>query len=459
MSSFGDLKKYEGQEVATDVSSELIAQIQQLPTPQEVSPYTKQGRYDATLLCEGVEEEFEIRVHPSSGEFFTYDPNDGIYRENKIALERKILAMTNNEASSKLIQEVLNKIRILHTWNNKSDINANLFVFNNGVYDLETHTLSRFDSMHLLFNKLPYDYDSTADCPKFKKFLSEILIPADIPLIQEIIGYCLHRDTPVHKAFIFVGEGANGKSTLLSVITQILGVENVSSESLQSLVSERFAIVNVKDKLANICSDLPSEGLKRTDVFKKLTSGDLVIGEQKFQKRFQFKSYAKLLFSCNLIPSTPDNSRAFFRRCLIVKFPNRFEGLGADTRLLDKLTNPKELSGIFNWAIEGLQRLLVNREFSRQEATDEVREYWIKMSDSVHCFLDDLIEEDVMGYVTTEDMYQAYQEYCVENKLIASSMRGMVSIIKKTFPHVRRERSMTDDNRHLRGWRGLSIAI
>jgi putative DNA primase/helicase len=69
--------------------------------------------------------------------------------------------------------------------------------------------------------------------------------------------------------------------------------------------------------------------------------------------------YAKLIFSTNKIPETEDESDAYFRREIILSFPNRFEdGKGADPNLLNKLTTEEELSGIFNVLAIALRTLL-----------------------------------------------------------------------------------------------------
>jgi putative DNA primase/helicase len=107
-------------------------------------------------------------------------------------------------------------------------------------------------------------------------------------------------------------------------------------------------------KLANIYADLPAIALKETGIFKMLTGGDTISGEHKFKPRFYFKNYAKLIFSCNQIPQTPDDSDAFYRRWIIVNFPHQFldadqntdKNLVADKNLLAKLTTTSELRHI-----------------------------------------------------------------------------------------------------------------
>src|SRR5207302_7003645 len=104
-------------------------------------------------------------------------------------------------------------------------------------------------------------------------------------------------------------------------------------------------------------ADLPDNILKSAGTFKMLTGGDSIMAERKFGHPFLFKNYAKLMFSCNKVPEVQEDSDAFFRRWIIITFPNKFEGANDDRDMLSKLTTPEELSGIFNWALKGLKRL------------------------------------------------------------------------------------------------------
>ena len=88
---------------------------------------------------------------------------------------------------------------------------------------------------------------------------------------------------PHQSAFILVGDGGNGKSPLLSLLTEFLGPENVSSISLQGLVNHKFAAAELYGERANIYDDLSSDALKRSGQFKMATGGDMLKGENKFK--------------------------------------------------------------------------------------------------------------------------------------------------------------------------------
>ena len=113
--------------------------------------------------------------------------------------------------------------------------------------------------------------------------------------------------SPINKAqksFVLVGAPKAGKSTILSVVQDILlGTENASNISWQNL-SERFKSAELFGKLANIFADLPSKNIEDGDMFKVLTGDDMISAERKNKDSFSFKPYARLVFSCNEVPST-----------------------------------------------------------------------------------------------------------------------------------------------------------
>jgi len=128
-------------------------------------------------------------------------------------------------------------------------------------------------------------------------------------------------------------------------------------------------------------------------------------------------NYAKLIFSANKLPETRDFTTAFFRRWIIINFPNVFEGSNDDKTLLKKLVTEEELSGLFNWALEGLHRLLLNGNFSNSKSTEEIQDIYERMSSPVLGFIKDCVDVNPDGWVSKDDFYSAFIQYCRQNNL------------------------------------------
>jgi len=301
----------------------------------------------------------------------------------------------------------------------------------NGVYDLETNHLLPLAPEYYFTYCLPVEYNESAKCEKIEKFLNEVLHQDDIAPMLEFIGYCMIPEQKMQKAVMFLGEGSNGKSTMIELIRTFLGRENTAAIPLQELTENRFASASLYGKLANLSADLPSSAIKKSGFFKMLTGGDTITAEKKFKDHFEFLPTAKLIFSANELPMTLDTTTAFFRRWILVNFPNTFEGEKRDPNILEKLTTSQELSGFFNIVLEHLKRLLTRGEFSNSKTAEEIMNDYIKKSNPVQAFVLDMVEEDPDGYVTKDEIYNAFASYCRRNKLPIVSKERFGSLLQK----------------------------
>ena len=354
-------------------------------------------------------------------EILVYD--GGVYREGGEARIKSMLpkmvgdptAITNH-----LVAEALGHVR-RNTYVKRSTFyeSGDWLVVEDAVLNVATGMTEPQSPKFRSLNKIPVRFAPDADCPAVRKFLSETLFPDDIPVVQEWVGYCLWRSGyPAQKAIMLIGEGSNGKSTLIGLLKALLGAENVSAVSLQELEYDRFAKADLFGKLANLYADLPDSALKSVGTFKMLTGGDPTGAQKKNQQRFMFINVAKLTFSCNVVPRVLEDTQAFFRRWIMVQFPHSFTGKGADRDLLAKLTTPSELSGFLNWALAGLKRLRENGwNFSNSKSTEDVRQDYIRKSDPVKAFLMDATITNPIGMVVKKSFYEAYVRYCMKNKL------------------------------------------
>ena len=323
----------------------------------------------------------------------------------------------------------------------------------NGIYNLQTNEFISNSPEYYFLGQLPVTYNKDAQIDKIKTFLEQVLKPEDIPLFQEIVGYCLYRSYPIQKAFMFLGNGANGKSVASLLIKAMLGKENVSAITLQDINKFRFTTANLYGKMANIYPDIPDEGIQKTGLFKTLVGGDMITADKKFKEPFNFQNYAKLIFSANKLPEAHDDSDAYFRRWIFITFPNKFEGRTADKSLLEKLTTEEELSGLFNWGLEGLERLLENGDFTNTVTTDEMRETYQRLASPIKAFMDDCIVVSPEDYIQKDDLYIAFCEYCKQNSLpiMAKNVFSM-----KLHEYVRVEDYRTSSGgKRIQTWRGM----
>jgi len=293
----------------------------------------------------------------------------------------------------------------------------NLINMQNGVYNIMIQEITEHSPDYYFLNEIPVIYDPKAKCPKITQFIKEVVYEQDIPVLQELFGYCLYRKYHIHKACMFLGGGRNGKSTTLSLLKSFLGEKNVSNKELQRLMYDKFGRKSLHGKLANIAPDISDKALETTGIFKALCGGDRVNADVKFKDDFDFLNTAKLIFSANKLPKSEDNSYAFFSRWILISYPNTFEGKNCDPYILDEITTPEELSGLFNRSIEGLSRLLSTGSFSYGKTVEEVMDQYKTMSDPVYAYCQEFLKCETGKHILKADLREHYVNWCKKTKL------------------------------------------
>jgi len=293
-----------------------------------------------------------------------------------------------------------------------------LICFENGVLDLNTTQLMPHRSEYFFRNIIHANYKPGAKTEKFLKFLEEILPDEeDRKLVQEIFGYTFYRGYPLHHIFFFVGTGRNGKGVLIRTIQGILGAENCANVPIERL-NERFQVTNLIGKLTNIVSE-PDTRKISVEMIKALTGQDLISAEVKGKQKFiNFTNYAKLIVAANRLPPINDKSIAWWERVVIVEFPITITD---DKRVMDLekqwLNDEEEKSGIVNWALEGLLRLLKNGKFTKSVKMTEIIEDYKRWSDPVDYFLTKRCLFAPNIWITKRELYEAYKEFCEDEGL------------------------------------------
>lgn len=246
--------------------------------------------------------------------------------------------------------------------------------FANGTLDLNTHKLGAHTPTDYFRYVLPYNYDATAECPMFQKYLKEVIPEREERLvIAEYLGY-LFTSLKLEKVLFLYGAGLNGKSVLVDITEALLGPDNISHESLSDMCGENGSNSrsNLVGKLLNTCSDVSAKAFQG-DVFKRLASGEPISFKILYKDVNTTSSYARQLFCLNELPKTSDTSNGYFRRFLIAPFPVQIPKSKIDPKLAKKIIN-SELPGIMNWVLEGRKRLLVQNAFTESESMGKALE-------------------------------------------------------------------------------------
>lgn len=291
--------------------------------------------------------------------------------------------------------------------------------FTDCLYDLEKFETKTFDTNTIVTHRLPFPFTNTKmKTPYFFNFLRTSLVYKDnvkkvdeelIEMVQYMFGFFLIEDIRAGSAFFLVGEGANGKSVMSTVIQDMVGQEYVSAMSIQSLTTDKFSSQHLIGKKVNISNEEESKYI-RSDKFKALITGEMVSAERKFGESFEFIPRTKYLFATNQLPTFDGINYGIKRRLIMIPFHRVFKNNERDYNLISKLR--KELPGILAWAIEGAKKIYKsNFSFPKSMQVEEaMREFEEEVSSAIR-FIREQYDIDDNAFISNQDLYDAYRSW------------------------------------------------
>ena len=306
----------------------------------------------------------------------------------------------------------------------------------NGTFEItpQERFLRPFTPSDFITYQLPFEYTPQANAPIFEAYLNRVLPDKERQkVLAEYLGYVFikhgSKSLKEEKALVLYGSGANGKSVFFEIVNALVGNENISSFSLQSLTNENgYSRAKLANKLLNYASEI--NGNLEASIFKQLVSGEPVEARLPYGHPFMVKQYAKLIFNCNGLPKDVEQTDAYFRRFLIIPFDVTIPPLEQDRQLHTKVID-NELSGVFNWVLEGLNRLLEQKRFSECGAAQRAVEQYRIESDSVLGFLSDYgYKQSPTATMGLREFYTIYKNYCNEGGFRAVNERNFSNRLK-----------------------------
>jgi len=397
-------------------------------------------------IIDTLERYFESKYHfvrTEEGTLYCWNPDTRIYEECEKKIKRELrgiakLYNVRDKITRYVVNEVISYIKDL-SYKSYRELESSRYIIatsNGWAFDvktwIETGTLKVFRPTpeYFIRHRIRAEFDQSKFekafellnsgkvkdwlelgpilCPKIHKTFTEWVKPEDVRTLYEIIGYTLYPRYSIHKMIMLVGEGGNGKTTYANLIKRFLGNENVSARDLQSLAEYQFSRIDLVGKLANIFVDLPKKPLKETGVIKALTGEDTIIIDIKHRPRgFEYENYAKMIFTANELPPVYDQSLGWWRRWIVIEFPNKF--LSEDEleipeekrneyierkriEFLDSIATREELSGLLVMSLLAVRDLIRRGSFSIR---GDFKTEWLRRVDSVFDFLVTLEREGI----------------------------------------------------------------
>jgi P4 family phage/plasmid primase-like protien len=405
--------------------------------------FDKNNKFQPYFMSSVLQKQNRIVTIRDNGDIYIYDSDTGVYIKGEQTIKEKIAKILGVDYLDYYAEQAIDDLKV-RTGMNRQDFNPPLQYVNvlNGVIDISDLPVKKLlphDPKYFFIWKLPHIYDANATCPNFLRALEQMLPDETSRMqIQEMFGWCLQRDYHLQTAFILFGDGNNGKDKLLTVLQKLLGEGNYYNATLQALCEDKFMVAQLYQKMANIMAELPKGKIKDSSMFKSLTGGSSIPAQNKFGQPFNFVNFAKLIFGTNELPDSPDKTFAYYRRWVLIFFRIRFgtPGHPMDKHLLDKIATPEEMQGVLNWALEGLERLQINDEFTGRMTVEETKKYYEQLTSPISAFIAENIIEttEPTDFLPKDYLMTEIEKYCDEKNLMKpNSPHELTSIIKRSF--------------------------
>lgn len=334
-----------------------------------------------------------------------------------------------NTINSKEKNEMLEALKQVSRRNPPLPIKPTWIQFNKRIVDIDNGSDFPATPEYFVTNPIPWNLhkDNFTETPTMDKIFAEWVGPEHARKLYEILSYCLLPDYPIHRIFCFIGAGLNGKSKFLELLRLFIGPGNCCSTELDTLLASRFEVTRLHKKLVCQMGETNFNEMSKTSMLKKLSGGDLIGFEYKNKDPFEEKNYAKLLIATNNLPATTDKTIGFYRRWLIIDFPNQFS---EKKDILGEIPD-EEYESLARKCCLILKDLLDKRAFDNEGSIEERKEAYESKSNFLEMFIKQFTEENVNGYITSSDFYKRFLAWCKENRHREMAEKSVGMAMKK----------------------------
>ena len=321
---------------------------------------------------------------------------------------------TINTINSKEKNEMLEALKQVSRLNKPADIKPTWIQFKNEIFDIETGEKFRASPQWFTTNPIPWELNREGfeDTPTINQIFEEWVGDKNIKKLYEILAYCMIPDYPIHRIFCFIGGGMNGKTCFMNLLRKFIGKSNCASTELDILLNSRFEVTRLHKKLVCVMGETNFSEINKTSMLKKLSGGDLIGFEYKNKDPFEEVNYAKICISTNNLPTTDDKTIGFYRRWLIIDFPNQFS---EKKDILLDIPN-EEYESLALKCCGVLKDLLKSRRFDNEGSIEDRMRKYEDHSNPLEKFFREYTKEDTNSFIWKWEFEKNLDEWCKANR-------------------------------------------
>ena len=323
-------------------------------------------------------------------------------------------------------------------YSNDLDKNKNLFNCQNGTLNLETLTFYPHNARDMLSKISNVEYTPKARSELWEKFINDIMQgdKEKIDYLQRILGYALTADTSLETMWVLYGKTTrNGKSTLVESVAFMFGDYAMNTQPQTLAIRQNKDTRQASGDIARLngcrflnASEPPKNMNFDCALLKTLIGNDKITARNLYEREFEFFPHFKLFVNTNYLPVITDTTLFYSGRINVLTFDRHFEEWEQDKSLKSKLKTPENISGIFNWCLEGLKKFRKSGAIPPPKVKKSTQDY-CKKSDNVGIYIDECLKKSNKS-ISAKDVYQHFLCWCSDNGYNALSKTNFYDELK-----------------------------
>lgn len=336
-----------------------------------------------------------------------------------------VLNSDTNTIESKTRTEILEAMKRVGRQHIPREIKKTWIQIGKMIIDISTDEEFEAIPIYFVTNPIPTEIGNSEDTPIMDNLFKEWVGKNYVQTLYEIIAYSILPNYPIHRAICLNGSGCNGKGRFIALLTKFIGPDNVCSSSLEAVVSSRFETGAMYKKLLCTMGETNAGTISKTDTLKRLTGQDSVRYEFKGKDVFSDINYAKILIATNSLPATEDKTIGFYRRWMIVDFPNLFPE-GKD--ILETIPE-EEYNNLAKKSIRILKELLEKGSFTNEGTIDARRKKYETVSNPISAFIKKNCTEDADSEILYSNFREALKKFLKNKRIRKLSTRDISRLL------------------------------
>jgi len=335
-----------------------------------------------------------------------------------------------NTINAKERNETLEALKQVSRKNAPMPIQTGLVQFKNTLVDIGNGKMWRARPHSFVTNPIPWELhpEKYYQTPTMDRIFEEWVGKEKVQLLYEILAYCLLPSYPIHRIFCFIGAGMNGKSCFLNLLRKFIGNDNCCSTELDTLLNSRFEVTRLHKKLVCQMGETNFNEMTKTSILKKLSGGDLIGFEYKNKDPFEEINYAKIIIATNNLPATTDKTIGFYRRWVIIDFPNQF----SEKKDILSTIPDEEFNALAVKCTLILKDILTERKFTNEGGILDRMQKYEDHSNPLDKFSREFVKESPGDYITVSDFNKKFKEWCREHRHREISEQSVGISLKKS---------------------------